>query len=723
MRTKLSSIVTIIMVGLMAAATIFMVGCESSSSDSESSGNLQVQSVTASPSAVEVGSQSIIEALIMNGDTPLSNRVIMFSVESGGTCSPSIDTTDGDGYATTVFSGTDAGISTITAWLSDEAYATVDVMVAAVGDTTGDTTGTPPDTATVSSDNVEISSNPRRLEADGVSTSQIVITITDTNGNPAPESTMVRLTAGEKFEDNDGDGYFTGGGVDNLIIDAVANGAWDPVGWIDSVAYVEGDTGTVIVTYTAGIDPIAVYVRATVDDDAIEGFAQTTIQLNPNAEVGSITMVTDSIHMAVVGTGGYEDGTIYATAYDPFGNRVPAGIPIYFIITDGPGGGEDLGGTGLGPYVDLTNSDGVAVCPISSGTISGTIRIRAYNEGATILSEATQIMVHAGPPATIIVGAEICNTAYWGIINERVKITALVSDIYHNPCPDSTVVYFSCDEGTIMAHEVRTEGEEGLAGSWWLSGYDDAMSDGIVEVYASTNGGTLADTGVFINSWIPSNIWFITDSASGFRVFPTTINADGETVKFFYVEVRDLNGNYVVGETEIDLESDFLDVASGVVQDGCHASRVKTYMTSVVLKYDYSMNGTADDGIGAIDFISANYANIVDASMPCTLLTGPAYYSGCNLDIESSVNYSSSVPFTVTIEDRWGNPLGDHTIVATVEGGGTISSGTQKTNLYGEATGFILNAPAAGGPESITVKAQDIDPRGNITLTATVTLN
>lgn len=711
------------LMGLAVIPAFILGGCDSSSSDSDSNSALQVESVTASPSAVEVGDEAIVEAFVSDGTNPLPNRVVMFTVDTGGSCNPSIDTTDEDGYAATVFHGTDAGITTITAWLSDEIYATVNVMVASTGDD-DDTTGTGPDTTTVSSDNVTIAANPRRLEADGSSTSEVVIIITDGDGNPAPESTMVRLAAGEKFLDNDGDGYFTGGGVDALVIDAISNGAWDPVGWIDTVAYVEGDTGTVVVTYTAGYDPIAVYVRATVDDDEIDGFAQITIQLNPNSEVGSIALSADSIHLAVVGTGGYENGMLYATVYDPFGNTAPAGTSVYFIITDGPGGGEDLGGTGTGgPYVDLTNSAGVAVCPISSGTISGTIRVRAYNEGATIMSEATQIMVHAGPPAEIIVGAEICNTQYWGWINKRVEITALLSDVYHNPCPDSTVVYFSCDEGTILAHERRTESEEGIAMSWWLSGYDDPTADGIVEIYASTNGGTLADTGYFINSWIPDTLWFVTDPASGLTLFPTHVNADGQTMRFFYVEVRDLNRNFVVDQTDIFLSSDYLEVASSVVQDGCHASRVKTYLTSVVLDYDYSLNGVADDGIGAIDVVRSNYGSIVETTVPCTLLTGPAYYSGCNLDIESSVGFSSAVPFTVTIEDRWGNPLGDHTIVATVSGGGSVSNGTQKTNLYGEASGFILNTPASGTTESVTIRAQDIDPRGNITLTHTVTLN
>jgi hypothetical protein len=690
---------------------LLLAGCSSSTDNNDSSANvsLRVQSVTASPSSLTLGSTTIISAVVTDGLKRLPNRVVTFSVDAQyGYCTPAVDTTDVDGEAATIFTPIQTGNIIITASLTETVYRTVAVQITS--------TGQP------GNGNISLSSSPTTLLADGVSSSLITVTVRDSQGQLAPDSTVVKLAAGEKFDDIDGNGHFTEG-IDTVIYDAIPNGIWDPIGIIASNAVITGGDGRVTANYTSGTEAVTVYIKATVEEQGYAGFGETTVQLQPDASIASISLMADRIHLAVQGTGGIENAALYATGYDANGNRVPEGLQISFVITDGPGGGEHLGSTGYGPYLALTNSTGMAICPIASGTVSGTVRIRAFAD--TVMSGATQIMVHAGPPANIVVGAEVCNSPTWGIINDRVEVTAVVSDVYHNPVADSTVVYFTCDEGTIKAHEARTQDEEGTATSWWISGYEDPTADGIVNVIAETNGGQLVDTGWFINSWIPAYIWFVNDPLSGFGVFPSTINADGKTMKAFFVEVRDLNMNFVADQTEIDFETDFLNVASGVVQDGCHASRVRSFMTSVILEDDYSMNGVADDGIGAIDVISANYANIVNATAVCSLLTGPAYYSGCILDIPSSANYGTSVPFTVTIKDRWGNPLGDHTIVASVAGGGSISSGTQKTNLYGEASGFLFHAPVADStaPASVIISAQDIDPRGQITLTQTVSLS
>ncbi|MEW5925729.1 MAG: hypothetical protein AB1746_17230, partial [Candidatus Zixiibacteriota bacterium] len=237
-------------------------------------------------------------------------------------------------------------------------------------------------------------------------------------------------------------------------------------------------------------------------------------------------------------------------------------------------------------------------------------------------------------------------------------------------------------------------------------------------------GGDLADTSYFLNTSNPAYIWFITDTTTGFSAFPTTIQADGKEKKTFYLEVRDVNMNFVVGGTSIEIEAGLLNGTGGAVQDGCNASRVKGSVTSVVLEYDRSMNGISDDGIGAIDYITSSFENLLTYTMPCTLLTGPAYSASCAFDMNASVNAGSQIVFGVTIKDRWNNPLGDHTLVASVVGGGTITNGTQSTDMFCEAFGFTFNAPpAADSVNQVTISVQDIDPRGNITLTKSVSIS
>jgi len=683
-------------------------GCESSSSGSSGTSGLTIETISASPSTLEVGATTVVEAVVTNGTTPLANRIVTFTAPAEyGYCSPAVDTSDENGVVATVFTSLQSGTAAVTARISETVYQSVNVLISA--------------SSLPSEGNIDIATTPSLLLADGLSSSTLTITVRDAAGNPAPESTVVMLTAGEKFDDIDANGYYTMG-IDSVIYDAIPNDQWDPIGIIPSTAVVIGDNGQATAQFTAGTEAVTVYIRATVTDNDFAGYSETSLQLTPDASISSISLICDQIHMAVASTGGVETATLYATGYDANGNAVPEGLEISFVITDGPGGGEHLGTVGYGPYIAVTNSSGVAACPISSGSISGTVRVRAYADA--ILSAATQVMVHAGPPANIIVGSEECNTKSWNVINDRVGVIAVVSDIYHNPVADSTVVYFTCDEGTMKAHEERTQNEEGIASSFWISGYDDPTADGIVAVIAETNGGDLADTGYFINSSDPVYFWYITDPAAGFPVFPTTINADGKESKKFFLEVRDVNDNFVVGGTPFEIDADLLSIASGAVQDGCFASRVKGTINSVTLEYDRSMNGSADDGIGAIDYVTANYMNLVTATMPCTLLTGTAYSQSCVIDINTSVNAGDAVTFSVLIRDRWSNPLGDHTVVASVSGGGSISSGTQSTDMYGEAGGFVLNTPpAVDSVDQVTVTVQDIDPRGNVTLSQSVSIS
>ncbi len=715
MRQKRVSKNVVVFVLTTLCLILILLGCDSSTKEKETSSSLQVASMTASPSSIDVSSTAIIEAVITDGTDPLPDRAVTFSVDPAyGNCSPTTDTSDASGVVATVFTPIKSGTAVITATIAGGSSNSVSVVV----------TSTTPS----GSGNIVVTATPTVLLADGMSTSTVTITVRDAAGTLAPDSTVVILTAGEKFDDIDGNGTFTAG-VDTVIYDAIPNGNWDPIGVIASTAYVTGGGGQATATYTSGTSAGTAYIRATVNASGYNGYAEATVQLTPNASILSISLFCDNIHMAVKGTGGVENAILYATGYDGLGNTVPEGLEIQFLILDGPGGGEHLPTGNYGPYATTTNANGVAICPIASGTASGTIRIRA--QAGTIMSEATLVMVHAGPPVNIIVGAGVCNTASWDIINDRVEIVTVVSDAFNNPVADSTVVYFTCDEGTMIAHENPTENEEGVAGSWWISGYDDPTADGIVEIIAETAGGTVADTSYFINSWIPDDIWFVTESNNpdSLETFPTSINADGKTTKGFYLEVRDLNGNYVLGGTEIDLGAYYLAVASGAVQDGCIASRVKSFITSVVLDYDYSTDEFApsrqDDGIGAIETISSNFQSIVNETMPCSLLTGPAYRDNCELSLDkNTADYNERVYFSVTIKDRWTNPLGDHQLVASANNGATITGGgTKYTDPYGIAN-YSVNLPdSTGGATSVTVTVADLDPRGLVTLTEVISIN
>jgi len=682
---------------LISLAVLVIVGCSSKSMMDEIPEGTTI-SVTASPDSLDTGSTSVIEATVENDGAGLSNQVVTFSVEptNSGYFTPAVDTTDADGIAATVFTATTSGTAAIAATVSGTSvFGTVGVTVT--------------QSQQAGSGNVEISVSPSLLLANGSDTSVVTITVRDDLGQPAPDSTMVRITAGEKFVDVDENGYWSEG-IDSLVFDANDNDQWDAVGLIPSTAFTAGGgTGQAVVNYIAGNDALTVYIKATVDDNGIQGSADRSIQLSPDASINSIYLASDSINLVVKQTGGIESALLYATGYDINGNPVPEGLTINFIITDGPGGGEHLGTVGYGPYQAVTNSQGTAMASIHSGTVSGTIRIRAYAD--TVLSNATQVMVSAGPPAQIVVGSEYCNIDYWDDVCDEVKICAVVSDIYLNPVNDSTVVYFTTDEGTMKSHEERTKDMEGMACTKWIAGTNVPTADGRVLIIAETAGGTVIDTGMFYNS-------HITDTLIVTNV-PSSMPADGITKAVVYVTGLDFNSNPVIGGTIFNADATYLNVTGGTLEDGCYSSSDRVKITSVTLQTDNSLTGGNDDGIGAYDVVYYWTCSGAISSFTVALTTGFAYRGNCSINGQTSASPGETVYYSVTIKDRFGNPLGDHTL-NMVASGGVVVGASQETDGYGEANGFIWTAPATAGDYTITVN--DTDPRGGIVLTKTVSV-
>jgi len=249
---------------------------------------------------------------------------------------------------------------------------------------------------------------------------------------------VVKLVAGEGFVDVDGNGYWSEG-IDTLKYDANGNEIWDSYGTIPATATITGGTGQVVVNFVSGEEAATVYIKATVDEGGIVGSAEMSVEISPNATLHSIYLASDSVSLSVKGTGGIETSTLRATGYDIYGNPVPEGQPIYFSILDGPGGGEQLDTLGpAGVDTSYTNSQGMATTVISSGTISGTVRLRAQQ--GTVISEATQILIAAGPPEEIVLGAEFCNAPMWGTVGDSALVVAVVNDVYHNPVNDSIML-------------------------------------------------------------------------------------------------------------------------------------------------------------------------------------------------------------------------------------------------------------------------------------------
>lgn len=705
-----------ILLGILIMLMLVLTGCDRTpepiSSGGGGSDSTNLSQPTLSPASISDGGTSIVEITVTNAvGAVIAGETVIFAVNpaNGGTFNPSSAVTDANGIASTIFSASQTGTLQISGAIGVYTSVYNNLSVAAAGQ--------------VNTGNLTIETSPSLLTADGASSSTVIIRVADDQGNPAPDSTSVKLTAGERFIDMDNNGYFTAG-VDTLEVDYNGNNSWDPIGIIPALAYTEG--GTCAVTYTAGTEATTAYLKATVTGaSAFSGSVEVSMQLTPDAAIFSIDLSVDEPGIQVQSTGGIEMTNLRAVCFDVNGNTVPEGVDVSFMITDGPGGGENLAGSGLGPVVAKTNSLGEAYVPLWSGTISGTIRARAT--AGSVLSNATFVAVHAGPPYYIMVGVEKCNLPGWNTVNMTNDITAVVSDYYNNPVQKNTTVYFTVDEGVMQAYSTTTD-YTGVAGAIFRTGAP--QTDGVVQVIAETSGGQLADTTIFFNTFVPSTI--------SISMNDQTALADGETQLKFSSDIRDLNGNFVVSGSAVEAEAIYGDAAAEGTSDGCLFSISDGIYTAPTLEQDFSLTGANDDGIGAIDVITL-LSGFTSSTVVCTLLTSVANTDASSIGVESSIPFDATGNVVqVIVKDRYNNPLGDHTMVATISVG-TITVATDETDGFGEANAFRFDAPSqpppdtviSGGDTTITIFSTvsailtitDTDALGGIVLTAPISFH
>lgn len=670
-------------VALIVAFAFFIAGC---GDDSVSGGgNYFVEQIVSTPtSEVEKGSTVVVEALVTDASgNPVSGRTVAFSVTptSLGYFTPTTDTSDADGIVASLFTAASAGSATLTATVGGNSLSKA-LRINESAASTGQ---------------VSIVVTPALMTANGADSARVVVSAVNNDQTPVADGTVIYLTAGERFLDKDKDGYYSQG-IDSLLFDANANGRWDPIGSIPSTASTVGGQATV--TYYAGSQATTVYLRATMIRGSEYDYTEISAKLNPNTTVASISLSHNGEDLRVKGVGGIEFSIVTATGYDEFGNTIPEGIPIDFTIANGPNGGENIQGHGYGPVSVNSNSQGQASVTVYSGTVSGTIRLRASS--GSVLSAVTHLTVNAGPPAHVSIGANNCNVRSWDYVNVLNRISANVVDIWGNPVPDSTAVYFGTEEGFVVAQALTgVTFPKGICEVDWYSG--NPRNDGIVFIYASTSGGTVGDTVAFISSGPSADVDVLQ--------YPSSLIADGESKGKVVVRVLDINSNFVVAGTAVKFETDFGQINGGSTQDGCYGSLYEVNYVSEVLKYDYSPV-SPDNGIGAVAIVSVNAGGVIGPSsfFQTLFLTGNTYVGNSDIIIDPEIEPGSTVPFSIVVKDRAGNPLGGHRLQISTSLG-SLSSSSLTTDAYGEVNLFFT-APAAVGAAIITVT--DTDPRGGV---------
>jgi hypothetical protein len=487
--------------------------------------------------------------------------------------------------------------------------------------------------------------------------------------------------------------------------------------------------GVAEMTYLAPAEAPGVPEVATIEAqvDGAEGVLTCAMQIDlpvpvipvEPGEIARLEMQLSVPEIAVRETGGLELCQVTVTCFDD--QNIPVGHDreVVFEIAAGPDGGETLQDAGWGPVSVLTDAASRASVTLGSGTISGTVEVLATAGNSA--SQSALVSIAAGPPNYISIGIAPLNIRGWDIVGADADVVAYVSDIYNNPVRDGTVVYFTCDEGIIRGNYLNTGslGSSTTEGGVGLGTYFSGQPrlDGRVEVTATTAGGTVVGTGGLISSGPPVSVEFFAPAP------PINLLANGASEVDLWVEVLDINQNYVVAGTIVEFRTPL-----GVIDDnsqtsdGVYGSVAGATLRSVTLGQDYSWS-VPDDGIGAVVSVSAmaGLAGAASDGVEVNFLTGAAYRHNSRIEAETSVPVGTSVPFEVLIADRYGNPLGGHVLAVSASGGASVTaSGT--TDAWGSAYPLMFTAPANDTTCVITVV--DTDPGyGGITLTKTVTVN
>jgi len=681
---KIAAIMLSALMGLF-----YLVGCgdDVSTGGGGSTTNEMIVEFTSSPTEIEFGSESMLSGrLVDSAGNGLEERQIAFYADpqEKGYFLPGAVVTGSNGSFSTRFVPLDTGsVEIAVASEAAAAYLTASV-VASDGYETGDW-------------RFDFAVTPGFALADGNDVSDFTVDIWDANNSPIDDGREVRIEIGERFNDIDGDGYFTEN-VDQVTEDINDNGIWDRVGVAPRTVTAVG--GGISFSYTSGTIAGLVYVRATVyDADGNPNAGEFPLALRPAEEIASIAITSDRSEIQVKATGGIEFAKLKAVCFDAYGNAVQSEIPVDFFIVNGPGGGErftispyDSTTTSYDTITAVTNVIGEATAAIFSGIVSGTVMIQAKN--GDIYSNTTLININAGPPYEISVGVSPCNIRGWDYVNIPARVTAIVNDVYGNPVADTTEVYFWTDEGMVEAASITING---VAGVDYSSG--DPRGDGLAHIRAETSGRTVVDSTILIVSGPAAYV-----DAYGYSA---TLNANGEDYTDIWVDARDVNNNFLVNGTGVEILFDDGSIITGSLSDGCYGSLARLRYKSKVLNRDY-VYSSPDNGIGRVLNGSVQVGGVIgpSTSVSITLLTGSANATSSDITMDGTVSPGSQVTCDVLIKDRAGNPLGGHVLEATTDNG-SIAPSQVTTNSYGEA-GFIYQAPGSIGNAVVTIR--DLDP-------------
>ena len=215
-----------------------------------------------------------------------------------------------------------------------------------------------------------------------------------------------------------------------------------------------------IVTTTNGVATAVYRAKGGVGIDTITATVEVvgrTLTAQADIDVagtpaGAIEFVSaDPTSLVLSGTGGVnlkETAAVTFRVIDFFGNPSPNQTVDFELSTT-------VGGIEINPTTATSDSDGLVVVYVKSGSVATSVRVKATVEAtvqpAGIATQSDSITISTGLPDqnSFSLSAEFYNPEGWDYDGEVVTVSVLLSDHFNNPVPDGTAVSFTTEGGQI----------------------------------------------------------------------------------------------------------------------------------------------------------------------------------------------------------------------------------------------------------------------------------
>jgi hypothetical protein len=257
--------------------------------------------------------------------------------------------------------------------------------------------------------------------------------------------------------------------------------------------------GIATATYTAKTIVGTDTIKASISGSSVT----TSLSVNSLA-ASAISFVSASpVNIGLKGMGGagiQETSRVTFKVIDTAG-QPKANQPVDFSLN------TTIGGLSLSSASASSANDGTVSVFVQSGTIATPVRVTATLTGTTIGSQSDQLVVSTGVPAQdgFSISIQTLNPETWNTDGVVDKVTARLSDHFHNPVPDGTAIYFTTSGGSIQPSCITVAGACSVN---WIS-QAPRPANGRVrilayavgeEAFLDLNGNGLADAGEFTDT-------------------------------------------------------------------------------------------------------------------------------------------------------------------------------------------------------------------------------